>query len=94
MIQQVKNIVEDFAPVDIMCVFEIAFINSIRRELPNSSITGCFFHLSQSICRKIQGLGSEVLLRYQEDVEFSLRCRMLPALVFVPATLVREVFEG
>ena len=32
-------------------------------------------------------------MRYRDDAEFYLRCRMLPALAFVPPIMVREVFE-
>ena len=93
MIGQIENLVEGFNPSDVICDFEVAFINAVRNEIPGTSITGCFLHLCQSIWRKIQGLGADIQMRYRDDAEFSLRCRMLPALAFVPPTMVRKVFE-
>ncbi|XP_076044781.1 uncharacterized protein LOC143027383 [Oratosquilla oratoria] len=42
----------------------------------------CFYHLSQSIWRQIQGLGLKNL--YEEDPEFRLFCGQLDALAFLP----------
>ena len=42
---------------------------------------------------KFRGWGADIQTRYREDAEFSLRCRMLPALAFVPPAMVMEVFE-
>ena len=48
-------------PTRILMNFEMACINALRRQFPNSSLTGCLFHFDQCVQRKIQsqevGLG-------------------------------------
>ena len=78
-------------PVSIMINFELAVINSLERVFPDSEIKGCFFHLSQNIYRKIQENGLQQ--RYQEDSDFALKLRMIPALAFVPIDEVVGAFE-
>ena len=53
--------------------------------------TGCFFHLSQDVYRKIQSEGLTTI--YQEDREFLLELKMLPSLVFVPEQDVMYCFN-
>ncbi|XP_076061379.1 uncharacterized protein LOC143037146 [Oratosquilla oratoria] len=48
----------------------------------------CFYHLSQSIWRQIQGLGHKNL--YESDDEFRLFCGQLDALAFLPTEDVHE----
>ncbi|XP_076039031.1 uncharacterized protein LOC143024135 [Oratosquilla oratoria] len=48
----------------------------------------CFYHLSQSIWRQIQGLGLKNL--YESDDEFRLFCGQLDALAFLPTEDVHE----
>ena len=74
-----------------MVDFELAVIKSIEVNFPDSEINGCFFHLSQSVYRKIQECGFQ--RRYQEDSDFALKLRMLPALAFVPVEEVVDAFE-
>ena len=79
-------------PATIMVDFELAVINSLESIFPECEIKGCFFHLSQNIYRKIQENG--LLKRYQEDCDFALIVRMIPALAFVPADEVIGAFEN
>jgi len=78
-------------PTSIMIDFELAVINSLERIFPDCEIKGCFFHLSQNIYRKIQENGLQQ--RYQEDPDFALNLRMIPALAFVPTDEVVGAFE-
>ena len=75
-----------------MVDFEMAAINSIQKVFPESEIKGCFFHLSQNIYLKIEEY--RLQMRYQEDSEWSLQIRMIPALTFVPADDVPDAFEA
>ena len=54
------------------------------------NVTGCFFHLSQNIWKRIQQNGLAVL--YETDNEFSRLMRMIPSLAFVPEVDVPQVF--
>ena len=55
-------------------------------------ISGCFFHLSQNIWRKIQSEGLTV--QYQADGEFQIKLRMLMGLAFVPEQDVPNCFKS
>ena len=72
-----------------MVDFEKAAINSFENNF-NAVISGCFFHLSQNIWRKIQSEGLTV--QYQADGEFQLKLRMLMGLAFVPEQDVSDCF--
>ena len=71
--------------------FEQATINYFNSIWPITQVKPCFFHLSQSVYRKLQspGLQSE----YHNDLDFALTTRMLPALAFVPPKLVGWSFQ-
>ena len=56
-------------PLTIMVDFEKAAINALEENFI-SVITGCFFHLSQNIFRRVQEHGLAV--RYQEDNDFAI----------------------
>ena len=71
--------------------FEQAAINSFNSIWTLTLVKGCFFHLSQSVFRKLQSLGLQS--KYHTDPEFALTMRMLPALAFVPPELVSWSFQ-
>ena len=68
-------------PTSIIVDFEKAAMNSLENNF-NASISGCCFHLAQSVYRKIQAEG--LTTNYQMDKEFALKLKMLPCLAFVP----------
>ncbi|KAH9371560.1 hypothetical protein HPB48_022317 [Haemaphysalis longicornis] len=51
--------------------FEIAAINVIGATVPRARIQGCFFHLSQSVYRKVWSSGHQD--RYYTDEEFAVK---------------------
>ena len=69
-------------PESIMTDFEIAAMNAFRDRFPDAEISGCYFHLGQSIWRKIQNLSLDA--RYGTDKAFAIRVRRFMALAFVP----------
>ncbi|KAM7315741.1 uncharacterized protein ISCGN_005524 [Ixodes scapularis] len=71
--------------------FEIAAINAIKAMAPSARIQGCFFHLSQSVYRKVCSSGLQS--RYNADEEFAVKMRMLPALAFLPISDIPEAFQ-
>ena len=77
-------------PVSIMTDFELAAMNSFRRHFPWAEISGCYFHLGQSVWRKLQGLGLGE--KYRNEPDFAVRCRKFLALAFVPPRLVHQYF--
>ena len=78
-------------PNTILCDFELAAINSASATFPNAYISGCFFHLCSNIWKKIQSLGLHV--QCNNDQEFALHLRMIPALAFIPPNDEVDVFK-
>ncbi|CAI6355960.1 unnamed protein product [Macrosiphum euphorbiae] len=74
-----------------MVDFGKAAINAIQSVFTNTSVCGCFFHLSQSIWRRLKNLGFQK--RYMEDSEFALQIRMMAALSFVPEEDVENAWN-
>lgn len=78
-------------PRSIMSDFEIGAHQAIGRVFPHASVKGCFFHLGQSLWRKIQekGLREE----YVSVEESRTKLKMLLALAFLPTNEVSRAFE-
>ena len=77
-------------PLYVMLDFEKAAINAFEEGFV-AVVSGCFFHFSQNIYRKIQSLG--LTNQYMEDPDFALYMRMLPSLAFVPENEVCDCFN-
>ena len=92
MLTELKNFNSNLQPTSIMVDYEAAIINTIRDNFPNTDVKGCFFHLSQNIFRKIQEHGLQV--KYQDDSDFALQLKMIPALAFVPIQDVIKAFDA
>ena len=60
------------APDKVLIDFELAAMKAFEKALPNASISGCFFHLSQNFIRKIGELG----LKNLYDPELSLALKL------------------
>ena len=90
---EVRNLANNMLrPETIITDFEMAAIQAIGDIFPNASRTGCFFHLSQNIHRRIQNAGLQE--QYENDANFALQCRMLSALAFVPTADVVDAFDA
>ena len=57
---------------------------------PNARILGCYFHLKQSILRKVNKIGMKSDSESDDNLRIAVRC--LPVLVMVPSTVVVEAF--
>ena len=79
------------SPTSVLMDFEKAALNAFEGIHPNSDLTGCFFHLSKNIWKKVQGAGLQQ--RYRADEEFSLHVRMIMALAFVPLADLDTAFD-
>jgi hypothetical protein len=78
-------------PATVTLDFEKAAINVFHESFPDAAVNGCFYHLSQSVYRKVQT--SALQERYAWDEAFSLAVRLLPALAFVPPEHAVDAFE-
>lgn len=91
LFQQLLILKPNLHPISVMVDFEIGARNALVRVFPQADIKGCFFHLSQCVYRKVQEKGHQQ--RYQNDGEFNLCMKMIPALAFVPVADLEEAFE-
>lgn len=78
-------------PFYVMCDFEIAIINAILSTI-GDVIRACFFHLCQSIWRRIQADGLAAAYNDPQDRSIRDAARKLCALAFVPLHDVESVF--
>lgn len=77
-------------PNRITCDFEIGLIPALQQEF-NVRITGCYFHYTQCIFRKVQQLG--LAMDYREHERIRMPVRMLMAIAFVPLQLVQQTYD-
>lgn len=78
----VASHVPELKPSYVITDFEIGAINAAKKYFPLAKMHGCFFHLCQSLWRRIQQLGLQS--RYTNEPNFALNVRQLLALAFVP----------
>ncbi|KAL7299220.1 hypothetical protein TKK_0007815 [Trichogramma kaykai] len=81
-------------PEVIMTDFEMAIINSCEEIFPDARIACCFFHLGQSLYRKVQELGFSEAYNDEKDRSFKKFAMMLLGLAFVPVTDVPSVMRS
>ena len=86
-----REMLPNFKPRLFLSNFEAGVIPAIKSTLPDTSHGGCFFHLGQSLNRKIQDLG--LARAYRTDQAIKLYCRKLLALAFLPVESVPEAFN-
>ena len=71
--------------------FELAAMKAFEKALPNATISGCFFHLSQNFIHKIGELGLKNL--YHSNPELSLALKLIPSLAFEKLENVKSSFK-
>ncbi|CAF1103171.1 unnamed protein product, partial [Rotaria magnacalcarata] len=81
----------DLKPTTIVCDFERAFINAVQTELPDTSITGCWFHMCQACYRNIQEIG--LMKLYESDPELRHISRAFMGLALVPIEHIPDGFN-
>ena len=91
VLQQVKVLVDGKEPLSFLTDFESAMWKALENVYPATVVSGCFFHLCQSIWRKLQSFGLQA--KYCEDEEFALFARMIPALAFFKENEVSQAFD-
>lgn len=78
-------------PASIMADFEKASLNACATVFPGALLAGCFFHLGQSLWRKVQEC--HLAEAYRDDDDVRVHVKMLLALSFVPVADVAEAFD-
>ncbi|XP_025425471.1 uncharacterized protein LOC112694265 [Sipha flava] len=77
--------------VQITIDFEKAVILAIEKVLPKVKVHCCYFHLCQSVWRKIQECG--LVKKYKEDKQFQRDIAMITGLAFLPVNLSKKVWK-
>jgi hypothetical protein len=61
LLQEIKVLQPGLQPQSLMTDFEQAAISAFQLEFPGIVPTGCFFHLTQCVWRKVQNEGLQVM---------------------------------
>ena len=78
-------------PQVIMSDFELAIINAARATV--GEVSGCLFHLCQSVFRRVQSEGLQSAYNDVDDRSIKRATQMMCALAFVPVRDVPETFD-
>ena len=77
-------------PRRVVCDFEKSLMIALEFEFPTSRLSGCYFHFTQSLWRRVQHVG--LAADYRNDERLRKRVRKVMALGFLPTLLVRQNF--
>lgn len=67
--------------------YEIGLINALKNVFPNAKNSGCSFHFTQAIWRKIQSLG--LSYDYKHNIKMKKKFKQIFNLVFVPVDFLK-----
>ena len=89
-IELLSAIRDQFVSLSIISIdFEQSVIQAIKEVFHDEvSVQLCYYHLNQSIWRKVQDLG--LAIKYKEDKNFRSAVKMIPALAFLPTNTVKR----
>ena len=90
--EEMQNLGLTFQPTAIMSDFELAFLQALELQFPNTQILGCLFYFSQCLWRKVQSLGLASL--YTSDSAVKSFVHKAAALAFLPPMFVRVAWSG
>ncbi|KAK3931037.1 GPI ethanolamine phosphate transferase 1, partial [Frankliniella fusca] len=79
-------------PTSVMADFEVAILNAVKAMIPDSIVRACFFHLGQSMYRKVAAVGLQKAYNDPEDRSVKNAVHSLLALAFVPLDDVVDTF--
>jgi hypothetical protein len=88
---ELKRIIPRARPTTVLTDFETAAMSAFAAAFPIATVSGCYFHLSQSVMRKVNDLGMKETYETDDEARGSIRC--LAALAFVPVDHVMRCFE-
>ena len=78
-------------PTRVIFDYEQSLIAAVQTELPNSQVSGCYFHITKALWRHIQTLGMSVSQRQHARLRNCIRKVM--AIGYLPLLLVRQNFN-
>jgi len=89
--QILKTACQNLVPRICIIDFEAAAKRALLEEFPQISVEGCFFHLTQSVWRKVQSVGLTEEYKNSADVRHFVKS--LCSLAFLRVEIVPEAFE-
>ena len=92
MLAAIKAMVPNATPRRILLDFESAAMNAFQAAYPDAQIKGCYFHLCQSVTRKVGDVGLKGDYETDDGIRGFVRC--LCALSHVPEDDVVNSFEA
>ncbi|GFR89087.1 hypothetical protein ElyMa_000785300 [Elysia marginata] len=78
----------NWRPQVIIADFQMALWNVVETELPTTTLSGCYFHLTQSFWRKIQEFGLARSYRMNQRLQDTVKKFM--AIGYLPIPLLRN----
>jgi hypothetical protein len=78
-------------PQTIVTDFEISAMNAFQQAFPRAEVSGCYFHLCQSVLRKVNEVGLKAEYESNDEITGFIRC--ITALSHVPAADVVDAFD-
>ncbi|CAF0740712.1 unnamed protein product [Brachionus calyciflorus] len=90
LFQIIKNDLKVSVPDSINCDFEMAAINAAKKVF-GCNIHGCYFHLSQSLYRRVQK--KDLIKKWNTDPALRKSFRRLQALAFIPPSDVEKALS-
>ncbi len=90
--QKIKELSPNFMPEFCISDFEKASRQAFKEIWPDSVLSGCYFHFSQSVLRKLKKLGLLPLFRRNNEFQKYARCFM--AFSLLPENDFDQVFSA
>ena len=92
LINHVKGVVRRLTghrwrPRKVVTDFELALLNAVESELPNTQSVGCYFHFNQNLWRRVQHLG--LAGPYRRHIRVKKCIRKFMSIGYLPIPLIR-----
>jgi len=91
LLTALHDLIPAAAPKKILVDFERAAITAFEAAYTSAIVTGCYFHLTQCVVRKVNEIGMKSSYENDDAIRASVRC--LSALAFVPIPDVADAFD-
>lgn len=91
LLSVIKELCPNAGPHRILVDFESAAINAFRDAYPKADVSGCYFHLCQSILRKVNECGLKSDYERDDEIRGFIRC--LASISHVPIADVPDAFD-
>lgn len=88
LFSELKTLCPHWKPKLMKMDFEAAMLKASQEEFPDSKISGCTFHFTQSLWRNIQSLGLTSLYKSNDEVRNIFK--MCAALAYLPPEQVED----